>query len=50
MRLEITCVITLPSGMEVTMTKEEFIKFHDDLTKYYNENYETITKEDSQDV
>jgi hypothetical protein len=46
MHLDITCTINLPSGMNVEMTPKELLKFHDDLTKFINDNYEALNKDE----
>lgn len=49
MHLDITCDIELPDGSIVEMTKEELLKFHDDLTKFINRNYGALNNEDTPD-
>lgn len=42
-----TCSIQLPSGSSVEMTAKEVLKFHDDLTKFINENWGALNKEEN---
>lgn len=45
MKLDIKCEIEVP-GIEdpVIMTPEELNKFHDDLTKFINNNFNALNK------
>jgi hypothetical protein len=45
MELDITCKVNLPNGETVEMTTGELLKFHDDLTKFINDNWEALNKE-----
>jgi hypothetical protein len=45
MKIE-NCRIELPNGDEVLMTPKELLKFHDDLTKFINDNYEALNKQE----
>lgn len=50
MKLDITCRIEVPHfSEEVSMTPKELLKFHDDLTKFINENWEALNQEDEED-
>jgi len=45
MYLDITCQVVVPNVKEVVlMTPKELLKFHDDLTKFINDNYEALNK------
>jgi len=45
-KLTNTVKITIPQLVdEVEMTSQEFCKFHDDLTSFYNDNYQALTKD-----
>lgn len=52
--MQITYNITVPcigtpgyteNGLTVTMTAEQITKFHDELTEFYNNNYQALTKD-----
>lgn len=47
MKLNMTCSIQLPSGSSVEMTPKEVLKFHDDLTKFINDNWEALKEKDN---
>jgi len=48
MHLDITCKIYIPGLMETAeMTPKELMKFHDDLTKFINDNYEALKEKDN---
>lgn len=50
MKLDIVCKIEVPNVEGVVeMSRDEFIKFHEDLTTFYNENYEDIEDGDDYD-
>ena len=46
MQLNITCKIILPDGEAKTMRPAELLKFHDDLTKFINDNWEVLKEKD----
>jgi hypothetical protein len=46
MQLNITCKIILPDGEAKTMRPAELLKFHDDLTKFINDNWEALKEKD----
>lgn len=46
MKLNMTCSITLPSGATVEMTPKEVLDFHDELTKFINENWEALKEKE----
>ena len=47
MKLEINCKITVPRVEEIVeMSPKELLKFHDDLTKFINENWEALNRDE----
>lgn len=50
MQLETKCLIDVPNVPEtVAMTPAELLKFHDDLTKFINDNWEALKEKDDED-
>jgi hypothetical protein len=47
MKLTTTCKITLPDGESKIMTPMELLEFHDDLTKFINDNWEALKDKDN---
>jgi hypothetical protein len=46
MEIEIKCQIEIPGGGPIEMTPKEVLKFHDDLTKFINDNWEALKEKD----
>ena len=42
-----TYPIKITDTVTVELTAEQFMKLHDDLTDFYNENFDELTSEDN---
>ena len=43
-KIEHVITIVIDEDETLELTPKEFVKLHDEMTTYYNDNYEAITK------